>query len=61
MLLIYPLENPLQDHLPDAPPVVGFAISFPYSRHKTETEYAVNEIWQQQAFGEPDFDEDADE
>ena len=41
--------------------MVGFAISFPFSEHSTETEYVVNEIWQQQAFEEPDTDEDADE
>lgn len=61
LLLIYPLENPLQKKSPGDPPVVGFAISFPYSKHKTETEYAVNEIWQMQAFGDPDPDEDPDE
>jgi hypothetical protein len=42
-------------------PVLGFAISFPFSEHSTETEYVVNEIWQQQAFDELDADEDVDE
>jgi hypothetical protein len=62
-LLIYPLEDPRPDRGPDAPPVVGFAISFPYSSHATQTatEYVVNEIWQQQVLGEPDFEEEADE
>jgi hypothetical protein len=56
LLLIYPLKNPL----PDATtPVVGFAMSFPFSKNSTETEYVVNEIWQQQAFDDPDADEDA--
>lgn len=62
-LLIYPLKDPRPDHASDAPPVVGFAISFPYSGHATQTatEYLVNEVWQQQLLGDPDFDEDADE
>lgn len=61
LLLIYPLVNPLEEQKPGSPPVVGYAVSFPYSEHKTETEYAVNEIWQMQAFGDPDPDEDPDE
>jgi hypothetical protein len=44
---------------------VGFAISFPYSRHAADTavEYVVNEVWRQQVLGEsePDLDEDTDE
>jgi hypothetical protein len=62
-LLIYPLKDPRQDRTPDMPPVVGFAISFPYSDHAAQAavEYVVNEVWQQQALGEPDFDEDSDE
>jgi hypothetical protein len=60
LLLLYPLINPLQEG-GSAAPVVGFAVSFPYSGHSTETEYVVNEIWQQQAFDEPDLDEDVDE
>jgi hypothetical protein len=61
LLLLYPLKNPLSDEHDTKLPVVGFAISFPFSQHATETEYVVNEIWQQQAFDEPDTDEDADE
>jgi hypothetical protein len=61
LLLIYPLENPLSNQSADVKPGIGFAISFPFSRHNTEIEYAVNEIWQQQFFDEPDFDEDPDE
>jgi Z1 domain len=62
-LLIYPLKDPRPYQIPGAPPVVGFAISFPYSSHgvQTATEYVVNKVWQQQVLGEPDFDEDADE
>ena len=61
LLLVYPLKNPLADDQPEAPPVVGFAISFPFSGHAIETEYVVNEIWQQLAFDEPDTDEDPGE
>ena len=61
LLLLYPLKNPLQENGGEAIPVVGFAISFPFSEHSTETEYVVNEIWQQQAFEEPDTDEDDDD
>ena len=43
------------------PPLVGFAISFPFSGHSAQTEYVVNEIWQQQALeGLDDDDEDAE-
>ena len=59
LLLLYPLKNPLGPTGTDLPPVVGFAISFPFSEHPTETEYVVNEIWQQQALDDPD-DEDTD-
>jgi hypothetical protein len=61
LLLLYPLKNPLAGGQSEAPPVVGFAISFPFSGHATETEYVVNEIWQQLAFDEPDTDEDPGE
>jgi hypothetical protein len=61
LLLLYPLKNPLSGDQSTATPVVGFAISFPFSEHSTETEYVVNEIWQQQAFDELDADEDVDE
>jgi hypothetical protein len=61
LLLLYPLKNPLPDESDARVPVVGFAISFPFSEKSTETEYLVNEIWQQLAFDEPDIDEDADE
>jgi hypothetical protein len=57
--------NPAGESDPGAFPVVGFAISFPYSRHAADTavEYVVNEVWRQQVLGEsePDFDEDTDE
>jgi hypothetical protein len=51
LLMIYPLQHPSRA---DGTPVVGFAISFPFSKHPTETEYVVNEIWAQQEI--EDFD-----
>ncbi|ASW54747.1 Z1 domain-containing protein [Plantactinospora sp. KBS50] len=60
LLIIYPIEHPLQTPDKDLLPVVGFAISFPFSEHPTETEYFVNEIWKQQEIDDYD-DEDADE
>ena len=39
-------------------PLVGFAISFPFSEHSTQTEYVVNEIWQQQALEGLDGDDE---
>jgi len=59
LLLLYPLKNPLEADWHHMPPVVGFAISFPFSEHSEKTEYVVNEIWQQQALDDPD-DEDTD-
>jgi hypothetical protein len=61
-LLIYPLKDPRSGRYPDAPPVVGFAISFPCSAYATRTavEYRVNDVWQKQALG-ADYVEDDDE
>jgi hypothetical protein len=59
LLLLYPLKNPLETDGHNLPPVVGFAISFPFSEHSEKTEYVVNEIWQRQALDDPD-DEDTD-
>ena len=58
-LLIYPLKDPRLGRAPDAPPVVGFAISFPCSVYTTRTavEYRVNDVWQKQALG-ADYIED---
>ncbi|MFI5485647.1 Z1 domain-containing protein [Micromonospora echinaurantiaca] len=60
LLIIYPIEHPQQSANHDRLPVVGFAISFPFSKHPTETEYVVNEIWKQQEIDYYD-DEDPDE
>ncbi|RLP88638.1 endonuclease [Micromonospora sp. BL4] len=60
LLLIYPIEHPEAENDANLPPLVGFAISFPFSEHPTETEYVVNDVWRQL---EIDFfdDEDPDE
>lgn len=62
-LLIYPLKDPRLGRSPDAPPVVGFAISFPYSAYaaRTAVEYRVNKTWQKQALGADYIEEDDDE
>jgi len=59
-LMIYPLKNPLPDQGDEPTPVVGFAISFPFSEKATETEYVVNEIWHRLGFDDSD-DEDVEE
>jgi Z1 domain len=62
LLLLYPLKNPLSVDGGKTPPLVGFAISFPFSEKSKETEYVVNEIWQKQALeGMDEGEEDADE
>ena len=66
LLLLYPLEHPeataarkANKPIPDdLQPIIGFAISFPFSNHADETEYVVNDIWLQQEFD--DFDEDVE-
>jgi hypothetical protein len=66
LLLLYPLEHPeataarkANKPIPDGlQPIIGFAISFPFSNHADETEYVVNDIWLQQEFD--DFDEDVE-
>jgi Z1 domain len=64
-LLIYPLANPKLGANSNALPVVGFAISFPYSSHAQDTtvEYVVNEVWWREDLGasELEIDEDSDE
>ena len=58
LLLIYPIQHPDWTAEKQPPPLVGFAISFPFSEHPTETEYVVNEIWRQQGL---DIDDEADD
>ncbi|GGR73228.1 endonuclease [Micromonospora fulviviridis] len=61
LLVIYPIEHPRPNVKQEVLPLVGFAISFPFSEHPTETEYVVNEIWRQQEIDYYDDDEDSDE
>jgi hypothetical protein len=58
LLIVYPLARPEDDAAEDAVPVVGFAISFPFSENPTATEYVVNEIWQQQEIDDWDDGEE---
>jgi hypothetical protein len=58
LLLIYPLKNPLAADERAMPPLIGFAISFPFSDHSAKTEYVVNEIWRQQALEGMDDDDE---
>jgi hypothetical protein len=60
LLIIYPIQHQPDSDTPAGTPLVGFAISFPYSRQPTATEYVVNEIWRQQELEDLD-DGDADE
>ncbi|MCL7458593.1 Z1 domain-containing protein [Micromonospora sp. MSM11] len=60
LLLLYPIEHPEARDQPSLPPLVGFAISFPFSEHPTETEYVVNDVWRQleiDIFDDEDLDE----
>ncbi|MFC4914095.1 Z1 domain-containing protein [Actinomadura gamaensis] len=55
LLLLYPLVPP--EHLDQGTPLVGFAISFPESPGKVQTEYVVNEVWRREQI---DLDEEND-
>ena len=61
LLLIYPLRNPLASDVEEKLPLVGFAISFPFSENSAKTEYVVNEIWRQQELGGLDDDDEDSE
>lgn len=56
LLLIYPLDPRGYAEWVDRP-MVGWAISFPGSDSAVETEYFVNEIWNQLAFDDMEDDE----
>ncbi|WP_282697972.1 Z1 domain-containing protein [Streptomyces sp. CC208A] len=48
LLLIYPIEVPgSEDDSPELP-LVGFQVSFPYSRNQSKTEYVANSIYLQE-------------
>ena len=57
LLLIYPLVHPTGSTCPDRSPLVGFAVSFPFSQHPTETEYIVNDIWRRQEIDDLDAED----
>ncbi|MEV0731878.1 Z1 domain-containing protein [Polymorphospora sp. NPDC050346] len=54
LLLLYPLQHPDDSLCPDRSPIVGYAVSFPFSEHPTETEYVVNDIWRKQEIDDLD-------
>jgi hypothetical protein len=65
LLILYLLDN---SRYPDAvaQPMVGFAVSFPFSDGNVEAEYAVNDVWQQLQLADlldtdPDGDDDDDD
>jgi hypothetical protein len=58
LLMLYVLDNTKYETLV-VEPLVGFALSFPFSRHDVAAEYAVNPVWQRlQEEGLADEDED---
>ncbi|GAA3091333.1 hypothetical protein GCM10020254_40390 [Streptomyces goshikiensis] len=62
LLLLYPLspaEVAKSSGNPEpVAPLVGFAISFPFSRHQLKTEYVVNDIWFKQDMEFDDFEDE---
>jgi hypothetical protein len=63
LLLLYPLGlaevvKSLGKGSEPVAPLVGFAISFPFSQHQSETEYVVNDIWFKQDMEFDDFEDD---
>ncbi|MEW2634735.1 Z1 domain-containing protein [Streptomyces sp. NPDC048389] len=60
LLLVYPIAPPASSALGASTPLVGFAVSFPFSQYQSKTEYVVNDIWWKQDM-EMDDVEDEDE
>lgn len=60
LLLVYPIAPPASSTLGASTPLVGFAVSFPFSEYQSKTEYVVNDIWWKQDM-EMDDAEDEDE
>ncbi|MGX1154633.1 hypothetical protein [Streptomyces albogriseolus] len=62
LLLLYPLspaEVAKSSGNPEpVAPLVGFAISFPFSRQQLKTEYVVNDIWFKQDMEFDDFEDE---
>ncbi|MFI9269886.1 Z1 domain-containing protein [Kitasatospora sp. NPDC052896] len=59
LLLIYPVVPPTTDDAEVRTPLVGFAVSFPFSADPGKTEYVVNNIWLQEDI-ETEDDEEID-
>ncbi|MFF1377794.1 Z1 domain-containing protein [Streptomyces sp. NPDC058308] len=60
LLLIYPLAPPKSTDATDPTPLVGFAVSFPFSERQIKTEYVVNDVWWKQG-ADLDVEEDEDD
>ncbi|MBT2877732.1 Z1 domain-containing protein [Streptomyces albidoflavus] len=60
LLLIYPLAPPANCDADDQVPLVGFAVSFPFSEGQIKTEYVVNDVWWKQG-ADLDFEEYEDD
>ncbi|MFI0826697.1 Z1 domain-containing protein [Streptomyces roseolus] len=61
LLLLYPLDTAKVPGTDRLEPLVGFAVSFPFSDHQGQTEYVVNDIWWKQDMDLGDEDEGEDE
>jgi hypothetical protein len=48
LLLLYPLRHP--DNVDGLPPVMAFAVSFPYSPNARPIEYTINDVYFEQEF-----------
>ncbi|MEU9994315.1 Z1 domain-containing protein [Streptomyces sp. NPDC050848] len=62
LLLVYLIEPPKAEEQGTSAPLVGFAVSFPFSKHESVTEYVVNDVWWKQVSETDDLeDEEVDE
>jgi hypothetical protein len=60
LLILYLLDNTKYQAVIEQP-MVGFAISFPFSDHEVTAEYAVNEVWQKLQLDDLDQDVEDDD
>ena len=60
LLVLYLLDNSRYSGVVGQP-MVGFAVSFPYSAHNVTAEYAVNEVWQKLQLTDLDLDDPEDD
>ena len=60
LLLVYLVERPASENASPQSPLVGFKVSFPLSKHQSDTEYVVNSIWQQEGLDALDDEGDGE-